>query len=71
MTITMATYRRTLRWTKRNTTPNTRRMFAVGVSYQTMDVTDVERLGGTPLSVAAYLNLNVYNLLQCVGGSIM
>ena len=47
----MATYGCTLCWTKRNTTPNTERVFIVGVNQQTMDVTDVEGLGGTPLGV--------------------
>ena len=70
MTTTMATYGHTLCSTKRNTTPNTggvfavgakerdsehRRGFAVGATKQTMDVTDVKRLGGTPLGmVKAY-----------------
>ena len=44
----MATYGRTLCWTKRNATPNTGRVFT---NQQTMDVTDVKGLEGTPLGV--------------------
>ena len=51
MTTTMATYGRTLGWTKRNTTPNTGGVFAVGAIQQTMDVTYVHRLGGTSLGM--------------------
>ena len=51
MTTTMARYGRTLCWTKINTTPNTGGVFAVGAISQTMDVTDVKRLGGTPLGM--------------------
>ena len=36
---------------QRNTTPNTGGVFAVGATKQTMDVTDVQRLGGTPLGM--------------------
>ena len=51
MTTTMATFGCTLCWKKGNTTPNAGRVFAVGVNEQTMDVTDVEELGGTPLGI--------------------
>ena len=51
MAATMATYGCTPCWTKRNTTPNTGRVFAVGENQQTMDVTDVEGLRGMPLGV--------------------
>ena len=50
-TTTVATYKRTLCWTKRNTTPNTGMVFAVGASEQIMDVTDVKGLGGVPLGI--------------------
>ena len=36
---------------QRNTTPNTRVVFAVGAIKQTMDVTEVKQLGGTPLGM--------------------
>ena len=36
---------------QRYTTPNTGGVFAVGTIKQTMDVTDVKRLGGTPLAM--------------------
>ena len=49
--VIMATYGRTLCWKKRNTVPNTGGVFAVGAIQQTMDVTDVKRLRGTPPGV--------------------
>ena len=49
--VVMATYGRTLCWEKRNTVPNTGGVFAVGAIQQTMDITDVKRLRGTPLGV--------------------
>ena len=49
--VVMATYGRTLCWEKRNTVPNTGGVFAVGAIQQTMDITDVKRLWGTPLGV--------------------
>ena len=48
MTTTMATYGRTLCWTKRNTTPNAGRLFTIP---QTMDVTDVKGVTSVPLGV--------------------
>ena len=44
----MATYGRTLCWKKRNTVPNTGGVFAVGAIQQTMDITDVKQVRGTP-----------------------
>ena len=47
----MATYGRTLCWNKRNKVPNTGGVFAVGAISQTMDMTDVKQLRGTPPGV--------------------
>ena len=49
--VVMATYKRTLCWKKRNTVPNTGGVFAVGAIWQTMGITDVKQLRGTPLVV--------------------
>ena len=49
--VVMATYGRTLCWEKRNTVPNTGGVFAVEAIQQTMGITDVKRLWGTPLGV--------------------
>ena len=51
MTTAMATYGHTLCWTKRNTIPNTGGVFAVGVTKQAIDVTNVKRLEDTPLGM--------------------
>ena len=51
MTTAMATYGHTLCRTKRNTTPNTGGVFAVGAIKQTTDVTNVKRLEDTPLGM--------------------
>ena len=49
--VIIETYGRTLCWKKRNTVPNTGGVFAFGAIQQTMDITDVKRLRGTPLGV--------------------
>ena len=46
--VVMATYVRTLCWKKINMVPNTGEVFVVGAIWQTMDITDVKRLRGTP-----------------------